>query len=148
MNRRCLLAIALTLAGAPPVLAGEPAIFTGLVDGVAVGGYDAVSYFRDGEPRPGKAEFAVDWQGVGWRFASAENLSAFQASPEKYAPQYGGYCAYAVSKGATAKGDPLAWTIAGGKLYLNYSPAVRATWRSDVAGNIAKADANWPAVLN
>ncbi|MGH6855016.1 MAG: YHS domain-containing (seleno)protein, partial [Aestuariivirga sp.] len=118
-----------------------------LVDGVALGGYDAVSYFTDGGPKEGSEQFAADWKDARWRFSTAENLAAFKASPEKYAPQYGGYCAYAVSKGATAKGDPSVWTLANGKLYLNLSKEVQATWRNDIPGNVAQADANWPGVL-
>ena len=147
MNRRIFLtAIALTLV---PTLAraASPEIYTGLVNGVAVGGYDAVSYFSDGGPKQGSEQFSTDWKGAKWRFSSGKNLAAFKAAPEKYAPQYGGYCAYAVSKGATAKGDPSAWTLVDGKLYLNYSKVVRSIWRQDIPGNVAKASANWPRVL-
>jgi hypothetical protein len=84
------------------------------------------------------------WQGTTWIFASAENRDRFQADPERYAPQYGGYCAYAVSKGHTASIDPKAWTIVDGKLYLNYSKGVKKKWEQDVPGNIVKADKNWP----
>jgi hypothetical protein len=149
MNRRTLLALAAFLPAAlaaAPAFAGKSEIFTGLVDGVAVGGYDAVSYFS-GKPLEGSKEFSTKWKNTEWRFASAANLKAFTASPEKYAPQYGGYCAFAVSKGATAKGDPMAWTVNDGKLYLNYSTAVREEWRSDIPGNVAAANGNWPKVL-
>lgn len=148
MNRRFLLAIPAMLALPRMALAGEPEIFTGLVKGVAGGGYDVVSYFKDGDPRRGAAKFATDWKGATWRFASQANLEAFKADPEKYAPQYGGYCAYAVSRGYTAKGEPEAWTVVDGKLYLNYSLDVRKTWAEDIPGNIAKANGNWPGVLN
>ncbi len=148
MNKRRFLFCALALAAvAPSARAAEPEIFTGLVPGVAVGGYDPVAYFKDGAPKDGSDAFTTEWQGVTWRFSSAENLAAFQQAPQSFAPQYGGYCAYAVSKGATAKGEPLAWTIADGKLYLNYSEAVRETWRQDIPGNIEKANGNWPGVL-
>ena len=85
--------------------------------------------------------------GCAWRFANAENRDRFAADPEAYAPQYGGYCAWAVSQGYTASTDPAAWKIVDGKLYLNYSADVQKRWQSDEAGNIAKADANWPRVL-
>ena len=148
MNKRRLLVTAMALAAiTASARAGEPEIFTGLLPGIAVGGYDPVAYFKDGAPREGSAAFMTEWQGVMWRFSSAENLAAFKQNPQSFAPQYGGYCAFAVAKGATAKGEPLAWTIAGGKLYLNYSKAVRSTWRQDIPGNIAKADGNWPGVL-
>ena len=87
------------------------------------------------------------WKGAIWQFASAPNMAAFEADPMGYAPQYGGYCAYAVSRGYTASTDPEAWTLHAGKLYLNYSISVRAQWRPEIAENIALADANWPKVL-
>ena len=146
-KRRFLLATVAVALFAPAAHAGEPEIFTGLVPGVAVGGYDPVAYFKDGAPKDGSNTFTTEWQGATWRFSSADNLAAFQQTPQSFAPQYGGYCAYAVSKGATAKGEPLAWTIADGKLYLNYSEDVRSLWRQDIPGNIAKADGNWPGVL-
>ncbi len=147
MNRRSLLAFSiLAPLLSSPAFAGKAEIFTGLVEGVAAGGYDAVSYFS-GAPTEGSAEYKTEWKGVEWRFASAANRDTFIATPEKYAPQYGGYCAYAVSKGSTAKGDPTAWTVNDGKLYLNYSTAVRDTWKMDILGNVAAANANWPKVL-
>jgi YHS domain-containing protein len=126
--------------------AAEPEVFTGLVEGFGAGGYDVVSFFSN-TPTDGKDEFTSEWKGAKWRFSSAANLQAFVAAPEQYAPQYGGYCAYAVSKGYTAKGIPEAWTVHDGKLYLNYSKAVRATWAEDIPGNIAAANSNWPKVL-
>jgi YHS domain-containing protein len=149
MNKRHFLFAAAALAIAPAgAIAGQPEVFTGLVPGVAVGGYDAVSYFNDGGPKQGAMEFMTEWKGAKWYFSSAENLAAFQQNPEAYAPQYGGYCAYAVSQGATAKGEPEAWSVVDGKLYLNFSKEVRGLWREDIPGNIAKANDNWPKVLN
>ena len=149
MNKRQFLFTAASLVVASgPALAGKPKIFTGLVPGVAVGGYDPVAYFKDGAPKQGADEFMTEWQGAKWRFSSKDNLEAFKANPQSYAPQYGGYCAYAVANGATAKGEPEAWSIVDGKLYLNYSDEVRGVWRQDTAGNIVKANANWPKVLN
>ncbi|MFT4743428.1 MAG: hypothetical protein ACI91Z_001403, partial [Yoonia sp.] len=87
------------------------------------------------------------WKGAQWRFSSAGNLDIFEANPMAYAPQYGGYCAFALSKGALATTDPDAWTIYDGKLYLNYSTNVRKIWSQDIPGNIALADANWPTIL-
>ncbi len=149
MNRRALLklaAIAVAALATRPALAGKAEVFTGIIDGVAVGGYDAISYFT-GTPVEGKPEIVTSWKGAKWHFATAENMAAFIATPEKYAPQYGGYCAFAVSKGATAKGDPEAWTVTGGKLYLNYSKGVREQWQTDIPGNVVAADTNWPKVL-
>jgi YHS domain-containing protein len=128
-------------------LAAEPPVFTGLVKGLAVAGYDPVAYFTQGKPVMGSEDVTLQHEGATWRFASAENRTAFEAAPAKYAPQYGGYCAYAVSKGYTAKAEPDAWTIHDGKLYLNYDKSVQAIWEKDIPGNVAKGDANWPGVL-
>jgi uncharacterized membrane protein len=149
MRRRTLLALAAllpTVFAAAPAFAGKAEIDTGAMEGVALGGNDAVSYFS-GAPTKGSDEFSTDWKGAKWKFVSAANRDAFTASPDKYAPQYGGYCAYAVSKGATAPGDPNAWTVHEGKLFMNFSPAVKVTWSKDIPGNITKADGNWPNVL-
>lgn len=116
-------------------------------DKLAVHGYDAVAYFTDGKAVKGMSEFAQEYAGALYLFSSAGNRDQFAADPGKYAPQYGGYCAYAVAKGGTADIDPEAWTVKDGKLYLNYSLAVRATWLKDAAGYIQKADANWPKIL-
>ena len=115
--------------------------------GLAIKGYDPVAYFKDSKPVKGDAAFSFDWNGATWRFSSAENLAAFQAAPENYAPQYGGYCAWAVSRGYTAGIDPAAWKIVNGKLYLNYSSDVQKMWVEDMPGNITKANANWPKIV-
>lgn len=115
--------------------------------GVAVDGSDVVAYFTDGAPTKGRADITHDWMGVTWRFASEENRIAFAADPVTYAPQYGGFCAYAVSKGYTASTVPEAWKIVDGKLYLNYSRRIQRKWERDVAGNIAAGDANWPTLV-
>lgn len=138
----------LTLAAAAPAQASEPAIYTGIFDGVALGGYDPVAYFEGGAPLEGSAAHSVDWQGAEWRFASAENRARFIADPEAYAPQFGGYCAWAVAEGYTAHGDPHVWSIVDGRLYLNYSARVHRRWERDVPGFISRADANWPGVLS
>lgn len=115
-------------------------------DKIAIHGYDAVSYFADGKAVQGAHEFSQEYEGAVYLFATGANRDAFAAEPAKYAPQYGGYCAYAVAKGSTADIDPEAWTVENGKLYLNYSKPVRFIWRQDIGGNIAKADANWPKI--
>ena len=79
-------------------------------------------------------------------FASAASRDAFRAAPAKYAPQYGGYCAYGMASGYKAPIEPDAWTIVEGKLYLNYNLSVRSRWSADIPGYIGKADANWPTV--
>lgn len=116
--------------------------------GVAIEGYDAVAYHTAGKPTEGKKEFEHAWKGAVWRFASAENRDLFAADPEKYAPQYGGYCAYAVAQGSTAGIDPEAWTLVDGKLYLNYNRKVQKEWESKRDDYIRRADENWPDVLH
>lgn len=115
---------------------------------VALKGYDAVAYFEQAKPVEGSRQYEVQWNGATWRFASAASKQKFLAAPQAYAPQYGGYCAWAVSRNYTADADPHAWKIVGGKLYLNYNRKVQKSWEEDVPGNIAKADANWPKLLN
>ncbi|NIO10133.1 MAG: YHS domain-containing protein [Deltaproteobacteria bacterium] len=112
--------------------------------GVTVKGYDVVAYFTEGKPVKGTKEFQSDWMGAKWYFASAGNRAMFESDPEKYAAQYGGYCAYAVSQGITADIDPTAWKIVDGKLYLNLSPGVASIWERDIPGYIMKANKNWP----
>lgn len=146
--RAALTALLATLA----MPAGEAAaqsreIYTGLISSVAVGGYDPVAYFADGKPAVGRGDITWTWKGATWRFASVKNRDAFKAAPEAYAPQYGGHCAWAVSEGYTAKGDPRHWKIVNGKLYLNYNAKVQSDWERNVPGHIAKGDKNWPTVL-
>jgi YHS domain-containing protein len=144
-SRLCvvLAGLILALAGALPAAAGDQ-INASSWSG-AIEGYDPVAYFEQGQPVEG-GDYEYAWMDATWYFASAENRDKFAAEPEKYAPQYGGYCAWAVSQGYTAKIDPQAWSIVDGKLYLNYSKGVQSQWQQDVPGNIAKGDANWPAI--
>lgn len=116
-------------------------------DGVAIKGYDPLGYFDWNMPVKGQEEFEYEWKGAKWRFSSMENLERFRANPEKYAPRYGGYCAYAVSRGTTADIDPEAWTIVEEKLYLNLNKKVQKLWRRDIRESIRKGDENWPGVL-
>ena len=157
MTRRVFVAAPLTIALSlsalsvsamvGPAYAGQAEIYTGEIKGVAINGYDPVAYFTDEKPVAGSADITADWKGATWRFSSVENRDTFLADPEKYAPQYGGYCAYAVSSGYTASTDPSAFSIVDGKLYLNYSQGVRTQWSKDTSGYISKANANWPKVL-
>lgn len=145
-TRRNTLILALTaiLFGVPLLAASDP-VYTRF--GVAIRGYDPVAYFTQGEPVKGSKDFSTEWNGAQWRFANAEHLEMFLAEPERYAPQYGGYCAWAVANNYTASTQPEAWTIFADKLYLNYSLSVRSQWEQDIPGNVAKGDANWPGVL-
>ena len=138
--------VGIALAGAPAVDALSPVNKT-LLGSLALDGYDPVAYFTDGKPVEGAKEFTVDWNGATWRFASAAHRDEFAKAPETYAPQYGGYCAWAVSQNYTADADPEAWTIVDGKLYMNYNAKVMERWKQDIPGNIAKADGNWPKLL-
>ncbi len=116
--------------------------------GTAIKGYDPVAYFTEGKPIKGRSEFQYEWLGANWHFASAANRDAFAKNSLKYAPQFGGYCAWAVSQNYTAGIDPDAWKIVDGKLYLNYSKSVQKTWEQDVPGNIRKGNENWPKLSN
>jgi hypothetical protein len=114
--------------------------------GVAVKGYDLVAYVTAGKPVEGSPQFVHRIGSTTYRFASAANRDAFAKEPDRYLPQFGGFCAYAVSRGYTADIDPRAWRIVGGKLYLNYDRGAQAKWEEDLSGNISKGDANWPAL--
>lgn len=148
-TRRAFVAslAALPLAGslARPAFAATPPVYA--EGGIAIDGTDPVAYFAEGAPVPGLPEFALDWMGATWRFSTEENRARFEADPEAHAPQFGGYCAWAVSQGYTAPTVPEAWTIHDGKLYLNANLRIRRRFERDVAGFVAAAEANWPGVL-
>lgn len=129
-----------TLASAKPV----NTTFTGL----ALKGYDPVAYFTLGRPVKGDARLTFEWKGATWRFSTTEHRNAFIAEPERYAPSYGGYCAWAMSQGRLANIDPEAWKIVSGKLYLNYNDDIQKRWERDIPGFIAKADVEWARLLN
>lgn len=124
-----------------------PFIYTESSSGLAIRGADPVAYFTEGKAVKGSGEFEYEWNDATWRFSSQENLALFAENPEQYAPQYGGYCAKAVSEGNLASIDPESWKIVDDKLYLNYSPEVQKQWAEDIPGNIALADNNWSGVL-
>jgi len=144
MSARILVLIAAILL-CPSALAQKPQVFSDR-DG-AIRGYDPVAYFDQKGPVKGSKQFSHPWRGATWYFASAENRDKFVAEPERYAPRYGGYCAYAVAEGYTADIDASAWSIVDGRLYLNYSLRIRERWNKDIPGYIRKAETNWPAVL-
>lgn len=147
-KRQFLIGTASALAAAPfaaPAFAAEPPVF--IHRGAAIRGYDPVAYFKLGAPTEGTAEFSHDWNGATWRFASEDHRAAFAADPDAFAPQFGGYCAWAVAEGYTASTVPEAWKIVDGKLYMNFSKRVQRRWERDIPGNIARGNANWPQVL-
>jgi YHS domain-containing protein len=128
--------------------AGE-AIYTSFFSNKAVGGYDTVTYFTQGKPLKGNKKFQYKYKQANWLFVSEENLQKFKQNPEKYAPQYGGHCAWAVSEqNEKISADPLRWNIINGKLYLNYDAEIKSKWEKNIAGFITKADKNWPVLIN
>ncbi len=130
------------------VLAKTPAIYANSNTKIFNEGYDPVGYFTAGDKVPGSPKFTTDYKGAIIQFASAANRDLFLSDPEAYAPQYGGYCAFAMAHNAIATSVPEAWTVHNGKLYLNFSLGVRERWREDPDGYIAKADPNWPGILD
>ena len=141
-----LLALLVMLISWPSWSADK--ISTGYFSNKAVSGYDTVAYFTEGKPVEGDSKWQVEYQGADWYFSSQENLDKFKADPEAYAPQYGGYCAWAVSaKNDFASSDPEQWAIVDGKLYLNYNQDVKKLWDNDRAGHIKQADVNWPNLI-
>ncbi|MCH9780348.1 MAG: YHS domain-containing protein [Alphaproteobacteria bacterium] len=142
-----LTVLASLLFGATIASAASP-VYTGYFSNAAISGYDAVAYHTDNKAIEGDDDYSFEWMGANWYFRSAANRDAFAANPEKYAPQYGGYCAYAVAMGGTASSDPHQWSIVRGKLYLNYDGNVQARWQKDREAFIQQANQNWPEVLN
>lgn len=129
-------------SAAEPVNTLEKALFGYKPNGIAIRGYDTVAYFTQGKPVMGDSAYATQWMGATWQFASQEHLSSFEENPERFAPQYGGYCAYGVAQGYLVKIEPEQWTIVDDKLYLNFDKEVQGKWQEDKGGFIAKADEN------
>ncbi|MGB7286572.1 MAG: YHS domain-containing (seleno)protein [Salaquimonas sp.] len=127
--------IAITMSFASPVNVDA--------NGLALQGYDPVAYFTDGKPVKGSPDFTAEYDGATYHFASAEHQSSFTADPAKFAPQYGGYCAYGLSLGSKAPVEVDKFSIVDGKLYLNFNGDIQSRWTKDVPGYVAKADENW-----
>lgn len=113
---------------------------------VAISGYDAVSYFTEQKAKKGKAKYSAVYNDAIYHFSSASNRDSFRQTPEKYAPQYGGYCAFGVTKHRKFSADPQAWRVVDGKLYLNLNKNVQKIWLEDVPGNIETAQQVWPEI--
>ncbi len=147
MRRRALLLASLSLL---PARAGrsQGAGVVNAEDGLGIAGHDPVAYFTETRAVAGRAEIAAVHEGVTYRFASEANRAAFLAEPARFLPQYGGYCAYGMARGYKAVVDPAAFTVAGGKLYLNYNAAIRGQWEGNRAREIRRADAHWPKVMS
>jgi len=154
MTRRSLLLLATFLllgAGLPHSAISQSAPERTLVNvdknGLALEGYDPVSFFAAGAPIKGRSDLTFRHAGAMYRFSTEENRAAFEAGPGRYVPQFGGYCAWAVSKGYTAKVEISTWQIVDGRLILNYSDGVRKKFDEDRAGNLLRADGNWPGLV-
>jgi YHS domain-containing protein len=137
----CLLSLFVTAAA----VADPPIAAVNTEHGLAVKGYDPVSYFTTGKPTPGLAEFSTTYRGASYRFSSAENRDRFIAAPEKFVPQYGGYCALAISF-KIADIEPDQWAIVNDKLYLNNGFIAQSLWSLDKSGNIVRGNQNWPLI--
>jgi YHS domain-containing protein len=126
--------------------AADP-IYTSTFSSVAVQGYDTVAYFTKGRPVKGSKNFSTEWNGAEWRFTSQEHLNLFEANPTKYAPQYGGYCAFATAHGSLAPGKAEQWHIENGKLYLNLNADIQRQWLSNISTFIPQSDVNYPNLI-
>jgi YHS domain-containing protein len=147
MLKTLVMALVALTFSATGAFARSADVYTGTFSSLAVGGYDTVAYFKQGKPVEGKAAFSTKYNGATWQFASKENLDAFVANPTAFAPQFGGYCAWAIAHNYTASGDPQVWSLVQGKLYLNYDRDVQAKWSKDIPGFIASGNKNWPGAL-
>lgn len=148
MTRRQTFALAAgaTALAALPARAANERVFSTLLGG-AIRGYDPVAYFTEAAPVKGSRSYTSDWAGATWRFASAANKERFDADPERWAPQYGGWCAWAMAQGNFAPIDPDNWRVVDEKLYLNYNDEIQRRWEQDIAGFIEAADARYPTLI-
>ncbi|MBS4065548.1 MAG: hypothetical protein KGZ74_13390 [Chitinophagaceae bacterium] len=144
--KRMFLMMAIMLIAVITLKAQSPEIF--IKNGYAIGGFDAVAYFTENKPVKGDTTISITWKKAKWLFSSKKNADLFQSNPEKYAPQYGGYCAYGCSRGYKATTEPDAFTVSDGKLYLNYNLKTKEVWLKDMKAYIQKADKNWESIQN
>lgn len=148
-SRRRIIAMTLTLPSL--MLASRPALAAGdwiySEGGLAIRGADPVGFFAEGAVVMGHEDVALMWGGAVWLFASVANRERFEMNPKAYAPRYGGYCAFDLSRGHLSSTLPETWTIHEDRLYLTHNLEIRDQWRRDIPGNIARADANWPEIL-
>lgn len=140
-SRLFLIAVLLSAGSVGVAQADEP---YNSGDGIALGGYDVVAYHREGRALLGERRHRANWSGTTWHFSSEANRAAFVADPERYAPKFGGYCAWAAAEGYIAPVDPEVFHIVDGSLYLNFSRGVARRWQRDVAGNLRRGSENWP----
>lgn len=144
--KKIIVALAVVVIACFSLTAQESPVF--IHSGKAIRGYDPVSYFIDGKPIAGKEEFVYTWNNANWYFSDQQHLDSFKVNPDRYIPQYGGYCAYGMYEGHKAPTSPDAWTIVDGKLYFNYNLKVRDLWRDKKEEKITIADNNWPGIKN
>ena len=144
-----LIFVSITAIAAPPINTLEKSLLFGYeASDIAIRGFDTVAYFTEGKPIEGTEDFFTQWNGATWQFSSAEHLMLFKQNPEKYAPQFGGYCAYGVSQGNLVKIEGNNWTIVEKKLYLNYDNSVQKQWETDIPGYISIANKKFSGLLS
>jgi hypothetical protein len=149
-RRHLLLPAALTGLGLPAAVAnamGAPRALNHR-GGVMLRGFDTVAWFAEARPRRGTSAHQLRWAGATWHFATADHRDRFAATPEAFAPAFGGFCAFGVARGYKVDIDPAAWRIHDGRLYLNYDLGVQRQWQADIPGHIAAAEANWPRLMD
>ncbi|MBI2682706.1 MAG: hypothetical protein HYX26_05730 [Acidobacteriales bacterium] len=144
---KSVLVFALLVALSSFALAADKSLLNLDKDGIALQGYDPVAFFTDNKPVKGDPKFVSIYKGATYQFASAEHRDLFNKDPKKYEPQFGGYCAYAVSKGKTAPVEIDAFAIVDGRLLMQYDKDIRDTFAKDSKGNLVKADHNWPGIV-
>jgi YHS domain-containing protein len=141
MMKRALITMIAFIALISTVSAQKSAIYA--PDGIALNGYDAVAFFTQAKPVKGSSDYSFKWDGASWLFSTKANLESFKHSPEKYAPQYGGYCAYGTAQGHKAPTQADTWTIVNDKLYFNYNMKVKELWNKNRSAFIDSANNNW-----
>lgn len=144
MKTKLFVLLLFLVSTSAQLLAQETDVFQ--KDGIAIRGYDPVAYFKQSKPVKGQETISYDWNGVKWLFSSDENKEDFKANPEKFAPQFGGYCAYGLSENHKSPTEPDAFTIVDDKLYLNYNLKVKELWKKDTPRRIKKANDLWPVL--
>lgn len=142
-----LLLFSFTLISSSTIWAKD-LIYTSFFSSSALSGFDPVAYFTQNKPVKGNKKFVFKYKGAKWYFSTAENLEKFKSNSDKFAPQYGGYCAWAVAQGNTAEGNPNHWTVYNDKLYLNYDETIQNKWLNKIEHFVSDADKNWPHVLD
>lgn len=146
LTKAAAAALSLGVLLAAPMASAGPALVSSH-EGLAAEGQDVVTFFSSDGPVAGVQSHAIMWRGAIWRFASAQNLALFEANPHAYAPQFGGYCAYALSQGIVKRGDPGLFVISDGRLFLLNNPRALARWQAEQDKLLIKAEGHWPRIL-